>query len=110
MLELITAMIVLALIATLLVTTQNQHRRALAHLADSRAAAYLAEHVLLDLQMGRAMPTSQPDGPVSLRVLDGPAPSPQQTWVAVTAKVNASQEQLMGLVPTSAARQLEQAP
>ena len=104
MFELITSMIILTLISALLYTTQGQHRRALAHLADSRAAAYLAEHALLDLQLGQPLPTTQPDSTISLRVLDEPSPLANQTWVALTAKINASQEQLVGLVPTSATR------
>jgi hypothetical protein len=73
------------------------HNRALAHLADARAASRLAESALTSLQSNQH-PTNAPT--VHYHQIAQASDFPGMTWVEVNATVNGRSASLIGLVPT----------
>lgn len=73
----------LAVLAGVLATGVDRHRRAEAALADSRAALRLAERAMMRLQLKQPLPESADGGRVTLRLIEGQSLVSDQVWVAV---------------------------
>jgi hypothetical protein len=97
-LDVLSGLVIVAILAGTLGAAVASRERALHHLADTRAAQRLAEATLISLQSGEAAPT---DG-IAVRDLADGSPSPQSKWVEVTATVNGRRAQIVGLVPRGA--------
>ncbi len=95
----VTAMILLAIAATLLVVAVNRQRRGLDRLDQTRSAFRVAESAMSALQSGRS---PSPDFPVHVTLLSTASPSPDMHWIDLTAQVDGRSAHLIGLVPTTA--------
>ena len=101
--------LVAALAAALTAVLGRQHRAAL-KLADTRAAAQVAEAVLADLQSGRAVRSVSdvPDATLEIRPAgDEPAGAAgagevPERWVEVAVSIRRGRAALVGLVPRGA--------
>jgi hypothetical protein len=101
-LDVVMGIILVSLIAAILGAAADFHQRALRHLADSRAAARLAESALLSMQSGQT-PPSYNDASLAFHRLSVSSDSPgNKTWVRVEAAVGGRRASLVGLVPQNA--------
>ncbi len=94
-LDVLSGLVIVAILAGTLGAAVAARERALHHLADIRAAQRLAESALICLQSGEVAPA---EGVAVRDLADAPA-NPQNKWVEVTATVNGRQAQIVGLVP-----------
>jgi type II secretory pathway pseudopilin PulG len=101
--DVITALVLLAALGTAMVVAQSARSHAARKLADTRTAIRLAERSLSELQSGRSIPTDMPDAHVEVRRLTGDPGIPGQKWVQVRITLNGQSAVLSGLVPTQAA-------
>ena len=92
---------ILGMIAAVLASAVGRERAAELRLAGDRAAARVAEHVLLDLQLRQPVPRLPDHVHVVVQRLHDVEPSaPGYAWAAVEAKVgNGRSAMLLGLVP-----------
>jgi hypothetical protein len=100
-LDVVMGIILVSFIAAILGAAADFHQRAQRHLADTRAAARLAESALLSMQSGQ---TPRPFGEASLAFhrLSASSDFPGKTWVRVEAAVGDRTASLVGLVPQTA--------
>ncbi len=96
--DVVMAMILVSLIATMLGAAANWHQRALTHLSDSRSATRLAESAILSMQSGQALSQSA-DAALTIHKLSDSSDVPGKTWVEVDATVGNRRASLVGLVP-----------
>jgi type II secretory pathway pseudopilin PulG len=93
-------LILVAALAAALVATAKQQGVADARLAETRAAARLAEAVLLSLQTDQPSPQ---DETATILVEPDPAPSPPGwSWARVSVQMGTNHAELTGLVRQSA--------
>jgi Tfp pilus assembly protein PilX len=97
--DVLMGMILVSLIAVMLDLAVGWHNRALAHLADTRAATRLAESTLFSLESGQA-PT--PSEKINIRKLESQTTIPGKSWVEVEVAVNNHRASLIGLAPQNA--------
>ena len=93
-LDVLSGLVIVAILAGTLGAAVASRERALHHLADVRAAQRLAESALISLQSGQTAPAEG----ISIRDLPDASPNLQSKWVQVTATVNGRQAQIIGLV------------
>jgi type II secretory pathway pseudopilin PulG len=92
------ALMIAAVLSTLLAVSVNASARGRRGLSDSRQAMRLAEEALSDLQLGRASASAPQDTSIQVKDLtDAPAVA-NWRWVTVTANVNHRTAILIGLV------------
>jgi hypothetical protein len=94
-LDVLSGLLIVALLAATLGAAAAARERALHHLADTRAAMRAAESALISLQSGDTRPAEG----VAIRRLPDVSPNPLSEWVQVRATVNGREAQLVGLVP-----------
>ena len=114
--DVLTAMMIVAILAGLLGAAVAAQDRALHHLADSRAAMRLAESTLISLQAGDTVAPAPGNGNpgesrgggfangpsagnVTIRQLSTDSSAAGMVWVQVQATVNGRHAALVGLVP-----------
>jgi hypothetical protein len=92
---------ILGMIAAVLASAVGRERTAELRLANDRAAARVAEHVLLDLQLRQRIPRMADHAHVVVQRLHDPeSSSPGYTWASVEATVEGGRSvTLLGLVP-----------
>jgi type II secretory pathway pseudopilin PulG len=104
--EILIGLIILGALVLALGAVLGRQHRAAQKLADTRAAAQVAETVLTDLQAGRddRRFAGDPDVAVQLRPADEkPAgEAPRDKWVEVVVTVRGGRAALVGLVPGGA--------
>ena len=99
--EALVGLFILATMGGLLAVTWHQEQVTLLRLADNRAAARVAEEVLIDLQTHQVPPPSEGES-MRWSLLPTLSVSTTQAWVEVTAQVGKSRCVLTGLVPQDA--------
>jgi type II secretory pathway pseudopilin PulG len=101
--DVLIAMAIIVILATVLATAVTRQQRASNHLADSRAAARLAEQTLTALQRGDAAPPAPEAAKIEVRAVDAPAPSTTSRWVQVRATLRGRSSDVIGIVRADAA-------
>ena len=92
--DVLSAMIIVSILATILATGAAARQRVLLHLADTRSAQQTAEAAIISLQSG------QPAGDrVAVHNLSTASPIDGKIWVQVDATVNNRHAEIVGLVP-----------
>jgi type II secretory pathway pseudopilin PulG len=92
--DVLTALMIVAILAAILGAAAASRQRAMQHLADSRSAQRAAEAAIISLQSGH--PAG--DG-VVVHELSTVSPIDGKIWVQVEATVNHRQAEIVGLVP-----------
>ncbi len=90
------AILLLAVLMVVLLTTMGQRMRASSRLADSREASRVAEKAMLDLQQHRAVDAG--DAGVTITPLGNFEGIDRLQWTAVTATVNGRSVRLVGAI------------
>jgi len=104
-LEVLMAIMIVAILVAILGLAVASHQRGLKHLADSRSATRLAESALISLQSGQSpsIPADAEGKPstsnLAFHELSVSPDFPGQVWIEVHAAVNGRQASLVGLVP-----------
>lgn len=93
--DVVTGMILIAMLSVALIGLVTREGRAMAALADQRDAARVAEAALSDLQAGRELPGTA----VRVSPAVGGDPVAGHAWVKVIATVRGRSASLVGLVP-----------
>jgi hypothetical protein len=94
-------MAVVGVIAAVLLSAVGRERAAEQRLADDRAAARLAERVLLDLQHHQPPPQARSDARITMRKTADPAGG---NWTAVDVELRGRRATLIGMVPEQGAK------
>jgi hypothetical protein len=101
--DVMAALVIVGTLALALAAVLGRHHRAAQKLADTRAAALVAEAVLADLQAGKPAPAgatpADPDVTVRVRPAAGAGADSKMTWVEVVVAVRAGRASLVGAVP-----------
>jgi hypothetical protein len=92
-------MAIFALLGVVLAKEMSQHARASHRLANLRAATWLAESTLCNLQQGHQPPAIAPSDRIEIKRLDDASQVAHQAWVRVTATHEAESADLVGLIP-----------
>jgi type II secretory pathway pseudopilin PulG len=96
----VTALLIVAALATLLAVATRRHERAARTLADAREATRLAEATLTALQTGAPRPA--PPSGAAVRITTDPTPVsiPGCRWTTVSVTLNGRTSQLTGITRT----------
>src|SRR5271154_5824471 len=94
--DVISAMILMSLMAGILAVGAHRQQVTLQYLVDSRSATRVAENVLTAMQSGQTV--SADDANFSVRELSQPADIAGMSWVEVRATVSHRSASLIGLV------------
>ncbi len=106
LMDAVIGIVILGILAGVMVDTMRRSNQAQKRLADTRAAARLAESRLVELQSGAPLLAAVPDDQTtSVTALPDPSPAGAMRWVRVRATVGGREAELVGLVPQSAATQ-----
>jgi len=97
-LEVLMAIVIVAILTAILGLAVVSHQRGLKHLADSRSATRLAESALISLQSGQS-PSIPAGSNLAVHELPVSPDIPGNVWIEVDATVNGRQASLVGLVP-----------
>lgn len=105
--DMLFGIIIVMSVAAALAGILRHQRAAEIALANSRAAVHLAEHALLNLQHGQALPRPGNDERLSIQpAATGHAPA-GFAWAKVDAVVRGQHRALLGVVPASSLPQAE---
>jgi type II secretory pathway pseudopilin PulG len=103
MLEAITAVCLLSMMAMLLTVALRQQERGLKQLAEARAASRAAEAALTAMQSGQSRAVVESgEAKISVTELPEPSDAAGMEWVRVHADLAGRQAELIGLVPRQA--------
>jgi type II secretory pathway pseudopilin PulG len=97
LLEALTGLAILGILAIAISLTAESQRRALVHLSDSRAACRSAESALILLQSGQAIPNP---AVTSIQKLQDATELPGAMWAQSSANLNGRPADVIGLLPT----------
>jgi type II secretory pathway pseudopilin PulG len=97
-LDVVMAIMIVAILAAILGFAAASHQRGLKHLADSRSATRLAESALISMQSGQS-PSIPANSNLAFHELPVSPEFPGKVWIEVDAAVNGRQASLVGLVP-----------
>ena len=101
-LDLIAGIAILAALTLALAAVLGRQHRATEKLADTRAAAQVAEAALADLRAGKPPQTAGGDDDTSVEVRSEGSAG-QDKWVRVSVTVRGGRASVVGLVPADAA-------
>jgi type II secretory pathway pseudopilin PulG len=94
---------IVLILAALLATAVTRQRKGTERLAESRAAARVAEQIVTAMQSGAAVPPAPQGMNIEIRKVEAPSQPSGMSWVDVRVNQNGRSSNVIGLVRAEAA-------
>ena len=109
-LEVLIALAIVSMLATLLIVTMQKHRQVSRQLAQQRQAAWHLEALMTAMQSSASAARPALEPPIDFKWLSQPGPLSGHAWVRLSTTVGRKEVALTGLVRIDAAARVSNTP